>query len=87
MAIHPNAYLRETRNIRQGLASRTKILRVLEKTAATSSTVAKETRLNYNVVLHHLRLLNAEEIAARKAGKRPYVWRLTGVGQQSLNTP
>ncbi len=86
LAFHPNAYLSETRNIRQGLASRTKILRALEKNGATATALAKELKLNYSVVLHHLRLLENEKIALRRAGKRPYLWELTGVGQQRLKT-
>ncbi|MFP3985143.1 MAG: hypothetical protein ACLFU9_04150 [Candidatus Bathyarchaeia archaeon] len=85
LIFHPNAYLNETRNIKQGLASRTKILKTLEKTVATAKTIANETRLNYSVVLHHLHLLDAEKIVTRKTYRRPYVWELTGVGQQRLN--
>ncbi len=85
-AFHPNAYLSETRNVRQGLASRTKILRVLERKNATAEMVAKESELNYGVVLHHLRLLEAEKIVLRREGKKPYFWELTGIGQQCLKT-
>lgn len=86
LAFHPNAYLTETRNVRQGLTSRTKILSVLEQKKATASIAAKESELNYNVVLHHLRLLEAEKTVSRGEGKRPYFWELTGMGQQRLNT-
>jgi DNA-binding transcriptional ArsR family regulator len=84
LAFHPNAYLNETRNIRQGLATRTKILRLLEGNSATANILAEESKLNYPVVLHHLRLLAAEKIVSRKAGKKPYFWELTGMGQQRL---
>ena len=86
LAFHPNAYLSETRNIRQGLTSRTKILRILEKKDINATSLAKEAKLNYNVVLHHLRLLNREKIVANRTSKRPYVWELTGTGQQRLKT-
>jgi hypothetical protein len=41
-------------------------------------------QLKYNVVVHHLRLLEAEKVVVKKADKKPYVWQLTGVGQQRL---
>ncbi len=84
LAFHPNAYLSETRNVRQGLSSRTKILRVLEKRNSTARVVAKESGLKYGVVLHHLRLLKVEKIVLRKTRKKPYLWELTGIGQQRL---
>lgn len=86
LTFHPNAYLSETRNVQQGLASRTKILRVLERNSTTAKAMAQKSRLSYSVVLHHLRLLEAEKIVSRKTGKRPYFWKLTGGGQQRLET-
>lgn len=86
LAFHPNAYLYETRNVRQGLDSRTKILIVLERKNSTAKTIAKESNLSYNVVLHHLRLLEAEKIVLRKTTRRPYFWGLTGLGQRRLKT-
>jgi len=86
LTFHPNAYLSEIRNVRQGLASRTRILRVLERETVTARMLAKESGLNYHVVLHHLRLLEAEKITSRRATKKPYFWELTGIGQQRLKT-
>ncbi len=83
-AIHPNAYLTEIRNIRQGMASRTKILKALELGNATAKALTKKSKLTYNVVLHHLWLLEAEKIVLCKRGKKPYDWGLTGIGQQRL---
>jgi predicted ArsR family transcriptional regulator len=87
LAFHPNAYLSEIKNIRQGLASRTQILRVLERKNTTAPALAKESGLNYSVILHHLRLLESEKIVTRETDKKPHVWELTGVGQQRLKTP
>ena len=84
LAFHPNAYLSEKRNVRRGLVARTKILRALEEEGATARVLAKEATLNYKVVLHHLRLLQAERIATHKTSKKPYSWELTGAGQQRL---
>ncbi len=84
LVLHPNAYLSETRNIRQGLISRTKILRLLEGNCTNASTLAEKSELSYSVVLHHLRLLATENIVRCDRKKKPYFWMLTGMGQQRL---
>ncbi|MEM3770191.1 MAG: winged helix-turn-helix domain-containing protein [Candidatus Bathyarchaeia archaeon] len=80
---HPNAYLTDFRNVKLGLKARTLILNFLEKSSSNAKTVAKETGLPYNVVLHHLKLLESKGIAKRES-KRPSVWALTGFGQKRL---
>jgi predicted ArsR family transcriptional regulator len=80
---HPNAYLTDFRNVKLGLKARTLILNFLERVSADAKTVAKETGLPYNVVVHHLKLLEARGIVKR-GGKRPSVWALTGLGQKRL---
>jgi predicted transcriptional regulator len=80
---HPNAYLENIRNIKLGLKARTQVLNFLEGRSLDAKTVAKETGLFYGVVMHHLRLLEAEGVVVRK-GSKPYVWTLTGVGQKRL---
>ncbi|MEM3874756.1 MAG: hypothetical protein QXU45_06450 [Candidatus Bathyarchaeia archaeon] len=80
---HPNAYLTDFRNVKLGLKARTLILNFLEKSTADARTVAKETGLPYNVVVHHLKLLEARGIVKR-GSKRPSVWALTGLGQKRL---
>jgi predicted transcriptional regulator len=82
-AYHPKAFLELKRNIQPGLSARTRIISVLEKKACSTKTIFKETGLSYTTVLHHLHLLEAENILSHR-GKRSYVWRLTGVGQQRL---
>ncbi len=81
---HPKAFLSLKRNVRPGLVARTKIVSLLEEKAANAKTVAQGTALSYSAVLHHLHALEAEDIVVR-GGKRPYVWSLTGAGQQRLN--
>ncbi|MBE0517272.1 MAG: hypothetical protein IBX41_07795 [Methanophagales archaeon] len=82
---HPNAYLARRRNVTKGLKARTKILAVMERTdALTIKEVSRLALLSYSSSLHHLRLLEDEGILKR-AGKRPYKWRLTGKGQKSLD--
>ena len=82
-AYHPNAYLSNIKNIRLGLQARTRILNVLERLSVDAKTIAKETGMLYGVVMHHLRLLEAEGIVERKQS-RPYIWALTGLGQKRL---
>jgi DNA-binding transcriptional ArsR family regulator len=82
-AYHPNAYLSNIKNIKLGLRARTKILNVLVREVANAKTIAKETEMPYGVVMHHLRLLEAEGIVKRE-GSKPYVWTLTGLGQKRL---
>lgn len=84
LAFHPNAHLTRMRNVQQGLASRTKILNILERKAVTAQALASASGLSYMVVLHHLRLLEVRRIVLRRKGKRPFLWVLSGVGQQRL---
>lgn len=81
---HPNAYLIDFRNVKPGLRARTRILNALEKISAEAKAVAKQTRLNYGVVIHHLKLLEARRLVKR-IGRRPSVWTLTGLGQKRLH--
>lgn len=84
LVFHPNAYLSKTRNVRQGLVSRTNILKILERKNTTAKTLAEESELSYSVILHHLWLLEGERIVLCRRRKKPYFWELTGVGQQRL---
>jgi predicted transcriptional regulator len=71
--------------VRLGLLARTRILQVLEKGESDVKGTVKSTGLTYNVIIHHLRLLEAERVVVRRGNKRPFVWQLTGAGQQRLN--
>jgi hypothetical protein len=81
--MHPNAYLKNIRNVHCGLIARTKILGLLEKQGFDASKIAKESALSYGVVIHHLKLLKNEGTVERK-GYRRYVWLTTGLGQKRL---
>ena len=83
-ATHPNAYLRNVRNVKAGLRARSIILQALEGNPAAASKIAKEATLTYSVVMHHLRLLQDEGIVDRK-GSRPSLWVSTGLGQKRLD--
>jgi len=80
---HPNAFLSLKRNIQPGLSARTKIISVLETRAFTARKISRETGLSYKAVLYHLHFLEAEKIVHHR-GRRSYVWKLTGAGQQKL---
>ncbi len=82
-AYHPNAYLTNIKNIKLGLKARTKLLSILDKNSVDAKTISKEAGMHYGVVLHHLRLLEAEGIVERKHTK-PHIWALTGLGQKRL---
>jgi len=80
---HPKAYLSNIKNIRLGLRARTRILNLLDKHSADAKTISQEAGMHYGVVMHHLRLLEAESIVERKHSK-PHIWVLTGIGQKRL---
>lgn len=80
---HPNAYLKNIRNVKSGLAARSKILLFLDEQGFSASKIAKECALTYGVVMYHLRLLRDECIVERK-GSRRFVWLSTGYGQKRL---
>ncbi len=81
--IHPNAYLKNIRNVHCGLLARTKILVLLESQGLNASKIAKESGLSYGIVAYHLKLLKIEGSVERK-GNRRYVWLTTGLGQKRL---
>jgi DNA-binding transcriptional ArsR family regulator len=80
---HPKAFLSTKRNVKLGLKARTQVIQALENTALNVRGVCKVTGLSYRIVVHHLRLLEAEKVVTRK-GKKPFTWELTGAGQQRL---
>ena len=81
---HPRAFLSRKRNVRLGLVARTRVLQALEKNKSDVKGTMESTGLKYNVVIHHLHLLEAERVVVRRGNKKPYVWQLTGAGQQRL---
>jgi predicted transcriptional regulator len=81
--MHPNAYLKNIRNVHCGLVARTKILVLLDKQGCSASKIAMETALSYGVVAYHLKLLKTEGTVERKGIGR-FVWLTTGLGQKRL---
>jgi len=83
MSVHPKAFLSRKRNVREGVSTRSRIIMVLERKPSSAKAIAEEAGISYSNVLHHLRLLEEERIVRREGGK-PYIWKLTGVGQLRL---
>jgi predicted transcriptional regulator len=81
---NPRAYLTTMKNVRAGLASRTKVLSSMERGAGTIAEISEKSRISYACAAHHLRLLMKERIVTRSGTKRGYFWALTKFGQQSL---
>jgi len=75
--------MQRIRNVKAGLKARTIILDALDKQSSNGATIAKMKSLPYAVIMHHLRLLEAEGVVRRR-GRRPVVWVLTGFGQKRL---
>ena len=65
------------------MSTRSRIIMVLERKPSSAKAIAEEAGISYSSVLHHLRLLEEERIVKRE-GRKPYVWKLTGVGQLRL---
>jgi predicted transcriptional regulator len=80
---HPKAFLSNTKNVKQGLATRTKIASMLDKGACTARTISGNAGTSYSSTMHHLHLMENDEIVKR-SDKKPYVWEWTGAGQKKL---
>jgi predicted transcriptional regulator len=82
-AYHPKAFLSNTRNVKQGLVTRTRIASALDKQPCTAKIIGEETGTSYSSIMHHLHLMESECIVKR-SNTKPYVWELTGAGQKKL---
>ncbi|MEM2122467.1 MAG: winged helix-turn-helix domain-containing protein [Candidatus Bathyarchaeia archaeon] len=83
--IHPKAYLAYRRNVKTGLASRSRIIKALEKKELkTLREISEATGLSYSTVTHHVRLLREEGVLKLERIDNVKRWSLTGYGQQSL---
>jgi DNA-binding MarR family transcriptional regulator len=66
------------------MQSRTKILNLLEQQTPTIKEAAEITNMRYSRLLHHLRQMEKERYVKRIGDKRPFRWKLTGLGQRKL---
>jgi len=83
-ALHPKAYLVSRRNVRAGLAARSKILVALENVSRSAPQIAKESGLSYACVAYHLKALKKDRLVERVTSRKPFAWSLTRFGQQKL---
>lgn len=79
----PQAVLKTKRNVQQGVSTRSKIIQTLKAGPKTAREVADELGMNYSTVLRHLKLMEKEKIVVCEREGVSH-WKLTGLGQQSL---
>jgi predicted transcriptional regulator len=72
------------RNVNKGLSARTKIIQSLETKERRIKEISKGNNLSYDCVRYHLKTLKKEGIVRKYSKNRPFVWILTGKGQQKL---
>ncbi len=83
---HPKAFLTKRRNVRAGLASRTRILNSLENGAKSCRELCKDTTLSYYRVTYHLKSMRRERLVEKSGTRKPFRWSLTPYGQQELES-
>lgn len=74
------AFLRNIRNVKKGLTTRSKIIRVLKKSRSSAKEIANKINMSYSAIRRQLKLMEKENIV-RKIGRK---WILTGYGQREL---
>lgn len=83
--IDARAYLSGMRNTERGLATRTKIIQVLAtKGSASVSEISRVLPRCTRTIRRHLNIMEDRMVAVKVRRKRPFIWNLSGVGQQSL---
>ncbi|MFQ5911536.1 MAG: ArsR family transcriptional regulator, partial [Thermoplasmata archaeon] len=84
-AIDARAYLSGMRNIERGLQTRSSIIQVLAtKGSASVSEISSVLPRCQGTIRRHLRNMEDRRIAVKVRKKRPFIWDLSGAGQQSL---
>ncbi|MEM4303337.1 MAG: winged helix-turn-helix domain-containing protein [Candidatus Caldarchaeum sp.] len=82
--INPKAYLRSMKNVRKGLEARTLIIDALLKKELSVDELSKMSGMSKSKARYHLRNMLADGVVRKRRVGRRVVWRLTGVGQASL---
>ena len=72
------------RNVSRGLASRTKIIEIMEKGKNNIPEISEESGLSQSCVVHHLRLLLKQRVVNSSQSGRVGRWTLTKYGQEKL---
>ncbi len=82
--INPRAYLRNIKNVEKGLKVRSKIIDILSEGELSVSEISKRLGMSPTRIRHHLRNMQADGVVKKRRIGKQVVWRLTGVGQASL---
>ncbi|MEM1946058.1 MAG: winged helix-turn-helix domain-containing protein [Candidatus Caldarchaeum sp.] len=82
--INPRAYLRSVKNVKKGLEVRTLIIDALSKKELSVDELSKMSGMSKPKARYHLRNMLADGVVRKHRVGRRVVWRLTGVGQASL---
>ncbi len=82
--IRGRAFLREVRNVRRGLITRSKIVNILSRKACTIPQIADEIGLSRSSVRRHLRNMLAEGVVEKSRYKGKILWKLSRSGQLDL---
>lgn len=72
------------RNVSRGLASRTKIIELIEKGKNNIPEISEKAGLSQSVVGHHLKLLLRQRVVNASHSGRIGRWTLTKYGQEKL---
>ena len=84
-AIDARAYLSGMRNTERGLRTRSRIIQVLTtKGTASVPEISSVLPRCKETIRRHLKNMEHRRIAVKVRKKRPFIWNLSGAGQQSL---
>ena len=72
------------RNVSRGLASRTKIIEIMEKGKNNIPEISEKAALSQSCVGHHLKLLLKHRVVVVNQSGRAGRWTLTKYGQEKL---
>ncbi|MEM1948412.1 MAG: winged helix-turn-helix domain-containing protein [Candidatus Caldarchaeum sp.] len=83
--INPRAYLTTVKNVRRGLETRSMLIEALEREVLSAAEISKRTGIPLHRVRYHLRMLKKDRVVVKVGKGRNAKWRLTGMGQTSLD--
>ncbi len=82
--INPRAYLKSIRNVRRGVVTRSRILDTIGPGSLTTLEICRRTGLNPSNVRYHLSNMLTEGLVVKRRGKGGIWWRLSGIGQKTI---
>ena len=72
------------RNVSRGLASRTKIIEIMEKGKSNIPDMSEKTGLSQSCIAYHLKLLLKQRVVVVAQSGRVGRWTMTKYGQEKL---